>query len=168
LSHHARAFIPVLLKGVERVKPEEKRRAKELIHSEPAEVAFLLGDYEQCALELEKVFEGERLLREVGEPLYDDRGEEAVFATAWGLRAILDILEGKGEREALFKQAVSHLEEAMLVACKAGEHKLTYFLRLYTLMGLDILEGRAPNPNPFAGDGCPPDGAVGRACRVVK
>ncbi len=130
-----------------------------------AEKAFLLGDYQVCEHELEKVLGREQFLHSAGE--VDTEGE-LFFATAYGLRAVLDMLgerEGKGT---LYKKAVEHLEQAMHLCLRVAFDEELYFLRLYTLMGLDILEGRTPNPNPFAGDACPPDGAVSRACRAVK
>ena len=166
LASCAKVIPPSLLEVMEKRGPE-KRRAMGLIHSEPAEVAFLLGDYDKCALELQKVFEGESLLREVGGQLYDDRWEERVLEIARGLRSVLDMVEEKGSDEVFFKEAVNHLEKAMLMSLSATDYAQVYFERLYTLMALDVFEDREPNPNPFTEANIPSDQAVTNAYRAI-
>jgi hypothetical protein len=131
---------------------EKRQRAVTLFHHHDyAVVNFLLGRYERTREDVAKVFEAEKLIDEQGATLYSKTEHKLGIEKAKGVELILDMLESRGEVNDLYRQAVNHLEQAMLYAHRTiGLLTVGYYLRLCTRMARDILEGREPDPNPFA------------------
>jgi hypothetical protein len=131
---------------------EKRQRAVRLFHyNDYAMINFLLGRYERTREDVEQVFEAEKFIEGQRVTFYSKTEQKIGVEKAKGLGLILDMLEGRGELNELYLQAVTHLEQTMLYAHRTvGLLREGYHLRLCTRMAKDILEGRKPNPNPFA------------------
>jgi hypothetical protein len=135
----------------DRVAPEKQRAVTLFHHHDYAMVNFLLGRYDQARQDVEMVSEAEAVMEERSYKFYTITEQKIGIEKAMGLKAILDLRDGIGDREDLYKQAVSHLEQSMLHSIKTvGLLVEGYHLRLCTRMAKDILEGREPQANPFA------------------
>lgn len=113
---------------------------------------FLLGDYGACRVELAKVLEAEERVREQKVKIYDSSlAAQVQFEMAHGLEAVIDLVEGEGDRRELERRAKAHLGKAVQISYRL-EYIMyeTYLKRLYLYMAQDAIEGRKPNPNPFA------------------
>lgn len=138
--------------GVFSRSPDNKRTVARLFHQETwAQAHFLLQDYEACRADLKLVLTAEEMIERERINLYSPLLRRMVFDMVHGLGIVIDMLEGKGDLKKLFEEADAYLERA-LTTCYRFEfldHQ-TYLLRLYMLMAQDVLDGRPPNPNPFA------------------
>ncbi|TAK33920.1 MAG: hypothetical protein EPO21_11380 [Chloroflexota bacterium] len=146
-------YVDAQLHMLRRSAEKTRRAAIYIHHIEPAEAQFLLGEFEESKRNLEQVLEGERFCQEQKVTGYHIPASERnfIFKKAKGLYKIIGMLENGKDGQSAYKEITAGLEKAMMWAWRQGDvTSECYRLRLYTLMAKDILQGRKPNPNPFA------------------
>lgn len=154
LAHSIDYHIKDQIEMFDRSSQEKQQAVKLFHHHDYAMIHFLLKQYGRARADVELVLEAEKLMKEHRITLYSKVSHMKAFEKAKGLGLILEMLDDdRAERkEALYEQAVRHLEKSMqydLRSSVLGDE--AYQLRLCTLLAKDILEGREPNLNPFAG-----------------
>jgi hypothetical protein len=146
LMAEARAMLP----GGE---SQAAKRAREILHYEPAQVALLLGNWDDFAREVASLAEGAALMKGDTDSAFPEPMQRALVATSAGFEALLSLRSSPSEPGR--QKARVAFEEAMLQFYRFGglwDHD-TYFMRLNTRIADDIAAGRQPDVNPFSVDG---------------
>lgn len=159
--HAAQAQVPELATHVELIvqaramlpggSSQAAQRARSVLHYEPAQVALLLGRWEDFAKEVKTFAEGAALAKGTKDIAFPKPLQDALVAASVGFQAVLSLRTSPSE--AARQTAREAFEEAMLQLYRFGgqwDHD-TYFMRLNTRVADDLAAGRVPNVNPFAG-----------------
>jgi hypothetical protein len=129
-------------------------QVRKLLHYEPAQVALLLGRWDEFQKAIKEVAEGERLIEGSPELAFPEPLQDALVDASRGLRILASLHAGEIEPEHGRKIARQAFEEAMLNFYHfSGQVDWDlYFMRLNTRLADDITAGQPLNPNPFAAD----------------
>jgi hypothetical protein len=127
------------------------RRVRTLLHYEPAQVALLLGRWDELQTRLEPLTEAERLLHGRRILTFPRPLQQALLAAARGLDQMLAMRHNRVELEAGRAAATTAFEQAMLdfYTFNGDIDHHTYFMRLNTRLADDLAAQRLLNPNPF-------------------
>lgn len=159
--HAAQAGVAELTKHVELMvqaramlpggSSQAAHRARGVLHYEPAQVALLMGRWDDFAKEVATFAAGAALVQEGKDIAFPEPMQNALIATSAGFQALLSLRGSPSEP--VRQKARKAFEDAMLQFHRFGgqwDHD-TYFMRLNTRMADDLAAGRTPNANPFAG-----------------
>lgn len=159
--HAAQAGVAELTKHVELMvqaramlpggSSQAAQRARSVLHYEPAQVALLMGRWDDFSKEVATFAAGAAIVQEGKDIAFPEPMQDALVATSVGFQALLSL---RGSRsEPVRQKAGKAFEDAMLQFYRFGgqwDHD-TYFMRLNTRMADDLAAGLTPNANPFAG-----------------
>ena len=129
---------------------EAAKRARAVLHYEPAQVALLLGKWDDLAREAATFAAGAALVQGDDDLAFPEPMQRALVATSAGFQALLSLRGSPSEP--LRQKARNAFDEAMLQFYRFGgqwDHD-TYFMRLNTRIADDLAAGRTPNMNPFS------------------
>jgi hypothetical protein len=127
------------------------QRARSVLHYEPAQVALLMGQWDDFAKAVATFAEGASLVQNGKEVAFPEAMQNALLATCVGFQALLSLRSSPSEL--VWQKARKSFEDAMLQFHRfSGQWDYdTYFMRLNTRIADDLAAGRTPNVNPFAG-----------------
>lgn len=159
--HAAQAQIGELTKHVELIvqaramlpggSSQAAKRARAVLHYEPAQVTLLMGRWNDFAREVATFAAGAALVQGGKDIAFPEPMQDALVSTSVGFQALLSLRDSPSEP--VRQKARKAFEDAMLQFYRFGgqwDHD-TYFMRLNTRMADDLAAGRTPNANPFAG-----------------
>ena len=160
--HAAQAGVPELSKHVSSIvearlelpgEPDkEARRARELLHYEPAQVSLLLGQWDDLQKHLRQLGEAERLIQGKPEAAFPNPLQQALVSAFRGLTALASLHAGEIDRETGRQTARQAFEDALsnFYQFSGRPDYNVYFMRLNTRFADEMAAGLPINPNPFA------------------
>jgi hypothetical protein len=159
--HSAQVGLPELTRHVDLIvearamlpggSGEAAQRARRVLHYEPAQVALLMGRWDDFSKEVATLADAAALVKGKKASAFPAHLQKALVATSAGFQLLLSLRQSPSEP--VRQRAREAFEEAILQFYRFGgqwDHD-TYFMRLNTRITDDLAAGRSPNVNPFAG-----------------